>query len=143
MPQIDYVVLAEYVRQDQGVTHIMGAGIDTFGVPSHALPAAVPVGLAVRVTFDSRDEAGAPHELQVDYTGEDEQGLLTARQTFLAPAHPLGIPEHWRIGVSIIIRTALPIPVHGNYALTVTLDDDPERTRRIDLRAIDPQPGQP
>ena len=36
MPEIDYLVLAEYVRQDAGMTHIMAAGIDTFYVPEGA-----------------------------------------------------------------------------------------------------------
>ena len=33
MPDLEYLVLADYVRQDAGATHIMGAGIDTFGIP--------------------------------------------------------------------------------------------------------------
>ncbi len=43
MPEIDHVVLAEYVRQDAGMTHITGAGVDTFYVPE-GRPMAVPVG---------------------------------------------------------------------------------------------------
>ena len=29
MPELDYMVLADYVRQDGGSIHIMGAGVDT------------------------------------------------------------------------------------------------------------------
>jgi hypothetical protein len=38
MPQMEYLVLADYVRQDAVATHIMGAGIDTFTVPEGRLP---------------------------------------------------------------------------------------------------------
>ena len=36
MPELDYMVLADYVRQDNGVIHIMGAGMDT--IATSAVP---------------------------------------------------------------------------------------------------------
>jgi len=33
VPELDYMVLADYVRQDGGVIHIMGAGVDTVTAP--------------------------------------------------------------------------------------------------------------
>jgi hypothetical protein len=43
MPELDYMVLAEYVRQDNGVIHIMGAGVDTVATP--AVPTVVNVDM--------------------------------------------------------------------------------------------------
>lgn len=40
MPELDYMVLADYVRQDGGVVHIMGAGVDT--VFASAVPTVQP-----------------------------------------------------------------------------------------------------
>jgi hypothetical protein len=140
MPQLDYAVLAEYVRQDGGMVHIMGAGIDTFNIPADSLPTAVPVGLALRITFSSRDSVGVPHEINATFTGPGEDDvLLTMTRSFAMLEHPADIPGHWRPALNMVVRIALPIPVHGNYALTVTLDDDPEQARRIDLRAVDPR----
>ncbi len=57
MPELDYMVLADYVREDTGTIHIMGAGIDTFTVPQ--VPAAAPVGIALRITFGRTASAQA------------------------------------------------------------------------------------
>ncbi len=46
MPQLEYMVLAEYVRQDPtGLIHIMGAGIDTINAP--VVPTVQPLGVAL------------------------------------------------------------------------------------------------
>ena len=141
MPDLEYLVLADYVRQDAGVTHIMGAGIDTFHIPSFQLPAAIPVGLVARITFSIRDEVGAEHEVSLIFQGPGGD-LLRASQRFETPPPAPGVPEHWRTAVSLVVRLALPFPSHGDYRLQVMLDDDPTRSRSLDLRAIDPTPGQ-
>lgn len=140
MPELDYVVLADYVRQDGGAIHIMAAGIDTFSVPASQLPAAVPVGIAMRITFSSRDEVGALHEVALTFSGPGGD-LLRATQNLPVPPPMPGVPDHWRTAVGIAIRIALPVPAHGDYALQVMLDDDPRLSRRLDLRAIEPAAG--
>lgn len=140
MPEIDYVVLADYVRQDAGMTHIMGAGIDTFYIPE-GRPAAVPVGVVARFSFDSRDPIGAEHDINLVFQGSGGD-LLTIGQRFPRPAPPPGVPDHWRTTVSIAFRLMLPIPEHGNYTLRVKLDDDPRLSRSLDVRAVAPVAGQ-
>lgn len=142
MPELDYVVLADYVRQDAGTVHIMAAGIDTFGLPAAVLPVAVPVGIALRITFSSRDPVGEIHQLRFNFSGPSgDHLLLTATQNFPTPPQAAGVPDFWRTAVGIAARLALPIPAHGNYAFEVQLDDDPRLTRRLDLRAIEPVTG--
>lgn len=143
MPEIDYVVLAEYVRQDAGMTHIMGAGIDTVTVPPDRLPAAIPCGVAVRITFDSRDQVGQEHELSLAFRAVDaEEDVLSVSNRFPTPARPQGVPDYWRTALSVAFRLPLPIPAIGSYRLTATLDDDPRRSRGLDFRAIGPDAGQ-
>ncbi len=137
MPQLDYVLLADYVRQDAGTIHIMAAGLDTFGVPSVVLPTALPVGVAARVTFSSQENVGSVNQLSLVYSGPSGD-LLTATQQFLTPPQAPGVPPHWRTAIGIAIRLMLPIPAHGDYALAVMLNDDPRLSRRLDLRAIEP-----
>lgn len=141
VPDLEYLVLADYVRQDAGVTHIMGAGIDTFNIPAFQLPAAVPVGLVARITFSIRDEVGAEHVVSLMFQGPTGD-LLTASQRFPTPPPAPGVPEHWRTAISLVTRLALPFPSHGDYRLQVTLDDDPTLSRSLDIRAIDVRPGQ-
>lgn len=138
MPDIDYALLAEYVRQDAGMVHIMGAGLDTVMVPAAALPVAVPVGIAARISFDSRDPVGADHQITFVFKGPDEEDVLTLAHRFQTPAHPPGVPEYWRIGVGVALRLSLLFPRHGGYTLQVTLDDDPTISRTLFVRAVSP-----
>jgi hypothetical protein len=140
MPELEYVMLADYVRQDAGVTHIMGAGIDTFTVPS--VPAAAMVGVVVRLAFSSRDEIGAQHEAKFVFQGPPGD-LLTVTQHFQTAAPAPGLPVHWRTGLNLVApRLVLPLPVYGNYRFQVSIDDDPRLSRGLDVRAIAPAAGQ-
>jgi hypothetical protein len=142
MPELEYLVLAEYVRQDAGMTHIMGAGIDTFIVPEDRLPVAVPVGLVARITFSVRDEVGAQHTVNLVFEGPGGEDLLTANQAFPTPSPAPGTPVHWRAALNVVSRFVLPLPTHGDYRLQVAIDDDPLMSKSLDVRAIGPQPGQ-
>jgi hypothetical protein len=142
VPDLEYLVLADYVRQDAGATHIMGAGIDTFGIPGHQLPVAIPVGVVARISFSTRDEVGAEHEIRLVFQILNGDDLLVIGQRFRTPPPAPGVPDHWRTGVSLVSRLALPFPRHGDYRLQVTLDDDITLSRSIDVRAIEPVPGQ-
>jgi hypothetical protein len=140
MPALEYVVLADYVRQDAGVTHIMGAGIDTFTVQS--VPAAVLAGVVVRLSFSSRDEVGAEHEIRFLFQGPPGD-LFTVTQRFQTPPPAPGVPEHWRTGLNLVApRIMLPLPVLGDYRFQVMIDEDPRLSRGLDVRAVAAPPGQ-
>lgn len=143
MPQMEYLVLAEYIRQDAGMTHIMAAGIDTFTIPEGRLPVSVPVGVLARMTFDSRDQVGAEHEVSLIFHGPDNAELLRLTQSLRTPPPAPGVPEHWRTAANLIFRLLLPLPSYGNdYRLEVVMDDDPRLSRSLDVRAVAPVPKQ-
>jgi hypothetical protein len=140
MPELDYVILADYVRQDGGLTHIMGGGIDTFALS--AVPARVPVGVAVRISFASDERAGTPHRVQLSFQGPDGP-LTNAVAGFATPEKQPGTPGHWPSGLAIILKLAFPIPAYGDYySLEVSIDGDPAMSKSIDVRAV-PVPGPP
>lgn len=139
MPVLDYVVLAEYVRQDAGTVHIMGAGADTFFLPG--VPAAAPAGIAARISFASTEEVGAEHRLNIIFQGADAR-LLEMVAPFNTPPQLPGVPEHWRTSVGFALRLILPFPQYGDYSLDVIVDDDPQLSKSIDVRAIPVPPGQ-
>lgn len=138
MADIDYALLAEYVRQDSGLTHVMGAGFDTVTVPAEGLPVAVPVGLAARISFDSQDPVGADHQLTFVFRGPDDEDIMILGHRFQTPEHPPEVPEHWRMGVGVALRLGLLFPRHGGYTLQVMLDDDPRISRTLFVRAVPP-----
>jgi hypothetical protein len=145
MPRLEYLVLADYVRQDADTTtHIMGAGIDTFTIPEGRLPVTVPVGVVALISFDSRDQVGTEHEVSLVFHGPDDTDLLRLTQRFQTPAPAPGTPDHWRTKANLIFRgLLLPLPSYADdYRLEVVMDDDPTRSQSIDVRVVPPGPMQ-
>lgn len=143
MPQVEYLLLGEYIRQDSGVTHIMAAGLDTLYVPPGRLPVRAPIGVLARISFDRRDQVGAEHEVSLIFHGPGEVELLRVDQRLQTPPPPAGIPEHWRTNTNFIFRVALPIPSHSDdYRLEVVMDNDPLLSRSVYLRAVAAEDGQ-
>jgi hypothetical protein len=121
MPELDYMVLAEYVRQDNGVIHIMGAGVDTVATP--AVPTVVNVGIAVRMSFDTTERPGDGHSLKVAFIGPDKP-VLDMSASFVTPPRPPDVPEHWKTGLGLALQIPVPLPEYGDYSCTLSIDGD-------------------
>ncbi|HEY6788847.1 MAG TPA: hypothetical protein VI365_16190 [Trebonia sp.] len=119
MPELDYMVLADYVRQDNGVIHIMGAGIDTVAAP--AVPTARTFGVALRISFDTTEQPGEAHRLVVSFIGPDQR-VLDVSAEFLTPARLPGVPEHWKTGLGVALQIPVPLPEYGDYSCTLDID---------------------
>jgi hypothetical protein len=120
MPELDYMVLADYVRQDGGVIHIMGAGVDTVAAPT--VPAVQPFGVALRISFDTTEQPGDEHHLTVSFIGPDKR-VLDANATFFTPPRAPGVPEHWRTGLGVALQIPVPLPQYGDYSCELNIDD--------------------
>lgn len=120
MPELDYMVLADYVRQDGGVIHIMGAGIDTVTAP--AVPTVQPFGLALRISFDTTEQSGEDHHLTVTFIGPDAP-VLAANANFATPPRAPGVPEHWRTGLGVALQIPVSLPQYGDYSCELNIDD--------------------
>jgi hypothetical protein len=137
MPELDYMVVADYVRQDGNVVHIMGAGVDTVFAP--VVPTVQPFGIALRLTFGAEEEVGASHYLKITFQSADGEQLLVARSVFNTPPPKPGVPEHWRTAMGLAIQIPVPLPRYGDYSFELDIDDG-AITKSIDVRAV--RPGQ-
>jgi hypothetical protein len=133
--RLDYMVLADYVRQDSGVVHIMGAGIDTIQAP--LVPAVQPLGVAMRFSFDAADEVGRQHGVSLSFVGPD-QPVLTTNSRFVTPPPAPGVPEHWRRALGVALQIAVPLPAYGDYSCELAVDGGNELRQSIDFRVIRP-----
>jgi hypothetical protein len=133
MLQLDYALLCDYVRGEQGgLAHVIAAGIDTIYRPE--VPTVANLGLLARFTFTDEDLS---QEHQVELQLADQEGQEVARITGTPPLQPLpGLPEGWPYGVTIALNFGAPFPHHGPYRLAILLDGDPVKT--INLRVIPP-----
>jgi uncharacterized protein DUF6941 len=134
MPELDYMVLADYVRQDGGVVHIMGAGVDTVTTP--AVPTVQSFGVALRISFSTTEEPGEVHRLVLSFVAPDRR-LLDAQATFVTPPRQLGVPEHWRPAVGVALQIPVPLPQYGDYSCELSIDDG-AITKSYDFRVVRP-----
>ena len=135
MPELDYMVIADYVRADSGVLHIMGAGVDTVTAP--VVPTVQPLGVALRLLFETDEEVGAQHYLKITFQAADGAQLLVARSVFTTPSPAPGVPEHWRTGLGVAIQIPVPLPRYGDYSFELDIDDG-AITKSIDIRVVRP-----
>jgi hypothetical protein len=134
MPELDYMVLADYVRQDGGVTHILGAGVDTVAAP--AVPTVQPFGVALRISFGTTEEPGEQHRLALSFIGPDKR-VLDAQAQFATPPRVEGVPEHWRTKVGVVLQLSVPLPQYGDYSCDLSIDDG-AITKSYDFRVVRP-----
>jgi hypothetical protein len=134
VPELDYMVLADYVRQDGGVIHIMGAGVDTVVTP--AVPTVQPFGVALRISFESTEAVGEEHQLRVAFIGPDQR-LLDALSSFVTPPPQPGVPEHWRRALGVALQLPVPLPRYGDYSCELVIDDG-AIVRSYEFRVIPP-----
>ena len=139
MPELDFMIVADYVRTDAGVLHMVGAGFDTVRMP--AVPGLLTAGIGLRILLDVA-EARDPHPFTLIFQNAD--GARLAEVTGVvgpvaedAPQPPPGRPY----GVVLALNTRLPVPVYGDYSLDFILDDRPVKT--ITLTAVASLPAAP
>ena len=142
MPELDFMVTADYVRTEGGVIHMIAAGFDTMWIP--AVPAARQVGIGLRLLVDVA-EAREVHNLTLLYQDADGQVLLRFNGGFgpVPPDEPLPPPGR-SYGVPVALNLPLPIPAYGDYSLELFLDDHTDAAKSITLTVAPPiQPVPP
>jgi hypothetical protein len=132
MPGVDYALLAEYVRPDQGIAHVIGAGIDTVHAPQ--VPTGHNIGLLARFTF-TRNECGRPHRIEIIFQDADGQRLAKIDAS-ITPQYPEDIPVGWPVGVLAGFNLGLPLPGYGIYSFEILVNDTSHKS--IDFRVARP-----
>jgi hypothetical protein len=142
MAELDFMVVADYVRTDAGVLQMIGAGFDTVQVP--AVPGLLTAGLGLRILLDVA-EAADPHPFALIFRTADGARLAEVTGVIGPVAGDSPQPSPGRpYSVVLALNTRLPIPAYGNYSLDLILDDRSMKT--ITLTAVASSttaPGEP
>lgn len=132
MPELDFMVTADYVRAEGGMLHMIAAGVDTMFVPG--VPTVRPVGVGLRILIDVA-EAQQQHHVELIYQDEDGRRLLQVSGALgpVDPDQPLP-PAGRAYGVSAAFNLSLPVPRLGDYSLELLIDG--ESAKSITLTAV-------
>jgi len=126
MPELDFMVIADYVRTDAGVLHMVGAGFDTAHVP--VVPGVLAAGIGLRILLDVA-EARDPHHFTLIFQNADGTRLAeVAGVVGPVPADAPEPPPGRPYSVVLALNTRLPIPAYGDYSLDLILDDSTVKT---------------
>jgi hypothetical protein len=115
MPQLDFMVTADYVRAEGGMLHMIAAGVDTIIV--QGVPTVRPLGVGLRILIDVA-EAREQHHVELIYQDEDGHTLLQVSGGFgpIGPDEPLP-PAGRPYGVSVAFNRC-PCPASGTTPLS-------------------------
>jgi hypothetical protein len=137
MPELDFMILADYVRSEGGILHMIAAGIDT--IYTTAVPATRMIGLGMRLVY-ADDEAIEETTLSVAFGPADGDAAMMVNGKLAPnpsqPPVPPGMPR----AVVGAFNFPLPLPGYGIFSLGLTLGDSPAKTILV---AIAPPPEQP
>ena len=133
VPQVDFMILCDYVRADGGLLHMIAAGIDRIRVPM--LPAVHNVGVAVRLSLH-RSECDRDYELQLIFQNTDGQRIADLTAQFRAQ-YPPGLPAGWPTPVALALNLGLPLQAYGEYSFELLISGDHKKSLGV---IVEPPP---
>lgn len=119
MPKLDFAILAEHVRIDKGVAHVIAAGWD--GIQISKLPWNVHISLLMKIRFH-RTECGRPHRVEVLVQDEDGNRLAQITNT-MRPHWPEGYPITWRWSEQYALDFPVSLKRYGLYECLILVND--------------------
>lgn len=126
MPQVDFMILCDYVRSsDGGLLHMIAAGIDRLRVP--VLPTVQNVGVAVRLSLQ-RSECDRDYELQLIVQHADGERIAELLGQFRATYPPSNMPPGWATHMALALNLGLPLQVYGEYSLELLVAGDHKKS---------------
>lgn len=135
MPELQSAVLADYVRPEAGIAHVVAAGIDTVFAPSVPLGNNFGLLLVFRLT---QDEAGITHEVNVIFRQRDsDEPIARLTATFQSTTTAGELPEDWRLSAVVGLNFGIPIPDYGFYVFEISFPDGPV-VAELPLRVVPP-----
>ena len=125
MPELEFAILAEYVRAAEGPAHAIGIGIDA--IVSNEYPFIGRAGLLAQLAF-TRGECGRDHLHRVELQVRDTDGAVLSTATCtLQQEWNVGLPVGWKTKGFISLNLILPIPTPGLYEVELLIGDQSQR----------------
>jgi hypothetical protein len=137
MPKLDYALLCDFVRTQEGLAHVIGAGIDT--IHASEVPTGHNLGLLMRFTF-TQGECGRPHRIEVYFRDTDGKDLAKI-EAVVTPELNETLPPGWPVGLLAGLNFGVPLPDFGVYAFEIMIDDNSVDTRNLRVMRRQPEVG--
>lgn len=135
MPEVDFMVVCDYVRTEGGLLHMIAAGVDR--IRPQRLPMVQQFGVGVRLSL-TRVECDVPHEVQLVFQDEDGQRIMQmdaeVRVSFPERSLPGG-----KVRTALALNVGVPLQQSGGYSFELLVDRQMKKS--VDM-IVDPPRSQ-
>ncbi len=136
MPEVDYVILCDYARIENGVAFISAAGINRFRISDLEQTQRFTIALNVSL---SKWECDQPHQLQI--VGADADGSAIFRSDgVIKTAWDEALPVGWRKSLILPFRIGQKFTSYGLYTIDVLIGGDIKANLQFQVQ---PPPARP
>ena len=135
MPKIDFAILADYVRVEGGIGHLVAGGIDT--IYARQVPTGQNIGLMLRIEH-TKTECDRPHRIEVIFMDEDGKELVKVNATGV-PTWDDSWPPGWKSKSLIGFNFGIPLERYGIYSFRIVVNDSEEKDLPVRVVAL-PEP---
>ena len=130
MADLDFAILADYVRAENGLLHLIAGGVDT--IYTERVPAVQNLGLGLRFLL-TPGETGRTHALEIIFQDEDGERIFETTAD-VTPVRPSNHTPGERIGFLAALNLFLPLPREGRYSFEILFNGTNLKTIPLAVR---------
>jgi hypothetical protein len=138
MPELDFMIVSDYVRAENGVLHLIAGGVDTITVPAVPATRSIGIGLSLKLPLGEVTEG---HALRVIFYGTDGARIAEVGADLPARSETPAMPSGRKVGVVAALNMPLPLPAYGDYSLELLVNGNHEKA--IPIYVLPPAESRP
>lgn len=119
MAELDFMIISDYVRAENGVLHMIAGGFDTISATDVPAVRNIGIGLSLKLP---RTEITEHHTLRLIFHGTDGARIAEVGADLPARSEEPNVPSGQKVGVVAALNMSLPLPAYGNYSLELLVD---------------------
>jgi hypothetical protein len=133
MPELDFMIVSDYVRAENGVLHMIAGGVDTITVRAVPASRSIGIGLSIKLPLG---EVTENHTLRLIFYGTDGARIAEIGADLPARSEMPNMPAGRKVGVVAALNMSLPLPAYGDYSLELLVNGN--HKKEIPIYVIPP-----
>ena len=138
MPELDFMIVSDYVRAENGVLHMIAGGVDTITVGAVPAARSIGIGLSLKLPLG---EVTENHTLRLIFYGTDGARIAEIGADLPARSETPNMPAGRKVGVVAALNMSLSLPAYGDYSLELLVNGN--HKKEIPIYVISPAETRP
>lgn len=131
MPELDFMIISDYVRAENGALHMIAGGVDT--ITAQAVPVSRSIGIGLSLKLPRR-ELAVHHTLRLIFHGTDGARIAEVGAELPARFEAPGVSAGRAVRVVTALNMSLPLPAYGDYSLELLVNGN--RKKEIPIYVV-------